>query len=700
MTSNASKKLLIKKYGLGFNKGLKIINLRDILLLSFYLVAVVFWSFETLDIEHQALWTSTNILFSIYSTLSWMDLEFRGGIQVYVERFFLTNTLLYSQVWANRLTATEQAYRLNISKYADANCKTVLLNDDIFDFLYSEVRAKKFSLGKAITDFQSNEKLAGLSGNLREIVLKSRLTVKTFDRSTPDVLSTEKVSPVTFLGIFKVSLELFQQNLESLQSDIKNKAPPYALSTDYLLDNFGNPAIDRFSTLRNSWSGSLDYHRETLATLKTLFITVQPNETSKRISIYQGIFSFLYLIFVAGGLYLASTTNEWLVDLLVQYKNLRKEEVKLHNLILTHRHSFLQKYKYDEIMMVGNYMKTSYTNLDAYAISNFESSREVRVKTKNLSRNTRTLNRANKITNDISLRSIKTMRVVVLSTIALVILYIAVFLTNRSSFIKTNDKMSFYTNAYEVVTSAYHFYLSHSMYVLFGNFIYISGRRPSTEIGESQNSLPMISLIQFMTNERSNLQEFFGGQDGNNIDELLFENICDKISKTKEGYSTDYYVCKQNRYASKGFLSFMYHQRDMLGEIRKLVGDDKDFLNRSEREWLLFPFQEFLYDIPIISFRLTSKIVFETVYYTLLPAGERAIDRILSTLEQRIYILSRVVPIIANIVFLAFFILLVFGTLIRDLHLASETLFNMLPEIMIGNKLIIRKFNETYAIKY
>ena len=119
--------MLIKKYGARFNKGLKIINLRDILLLSFYLVAVVYAAFQTLDSEYLGLWNTTATLFDVYSDISTVDLQFRGGLQLYIERILLSNTLLYSEVWADRLTPAQQAYRLNLSIYTYDRILTVYL---------------------------------------------------------------------------------------------------------------------------------------------------------------------------------------------------------------------------------------------------------------------------------------------------------------------------------------------------------------------------------------------------------------------------------------------------------------------------------------------------------------------------------------------------------------------------------------------
>jgi len=605
--------------------------------------------------------------------------------------------LLYSETWTDRLTPDEKDYRLAVSKRANEYAKELLGTSDTFEFLYREVQKKKLSLSNAINNFKGNELLAGLSDDLRNIVLKTRLKVNNFEGSSSKILSTNQISDITFLGIFKVCLEQFESDLLNLKPFMVGRDPPYGLTSSFILENFGNPVISRFPTLRNSWSGSLDYHNSTLLTLKTLMIEEQPSKVSKMVSIYQGIFSFLFVCYFLAGFFLASQMYYWMVDLLTQYRNLRAEEVKLHNVMLTHRAWFIQKFKYDEPMMVSNYMRSSYTSLSSDSLTKgLDKSREHT----NHHTGKHSKRVVNKMDMDVGLFSIQMFRGLLLVSLFYICLYILVFLLNQNTFNSTQKKMVFYSNAYEKITNAYHFYLSHSLYATFGNFILISGNKPSIEIGSNIDSLPQLTLIQFMSNERANLQEFFGGEIGQDIDEMLFKDLCAQIPLSNTNFKTDYSICSKNSYASKGFLSFMYHQRDMLGELRDVLSSNQEFLQKSQTDWNLFSIQDYLYSLRTMSFRLASKIVFETVYGKILQAGEEAIARELLRLENRIFLFSRLTPILTNFAFVGIFLALILYTLLGDLKLCSESLFNMLPEVMVGNKIVIRKFNETYAISY
>ena len=688
--------MLIKKYGARFNKGLKIINLRDILLLSFYLVAVVFTAFQLLDSEFYQLWKITRTLFSVYSSLSRMDLQLRGGLQVYTDRFVLANTLMYSETYSDILTPAQQAQRLLESQKA-YDCTILLLNSSkVFTFLIQDVGTKKTDLGKAITNFQMNELLVDLPDKLREIVLKTRLLNRIYIGSSRQTRAEIFISGITFLGVFKVTLETFEKNLLTLQPTLALKRPPYNALLSDLKINFAEPSDTRFGTLRNTWRESLDFHNSTLITLKNLVIQEQPQETSKMLLIYNLIFLFLYLVFIGGAIYLSREIKWWLFDLLSQYKNLRKEEVGMHKLILSHRLWFFQKFRLDEPMMINNYVKVNFSSQNHDTVKILKSDKSETGK--KLPHQTKRV--LNKMRFNIVFKSTATMLTATFLSVSLVCYFISVLVLNNKSFDTAHELMLFYTGTYEKLSESYHFYLCHSMFLAFGNFIRISGILPSIYIKDFAETTPMLKMIQHFVNQRSNLLEFFGSERGESIDTMIFTNICSELDKTKITYESDYRICTGNSYASKGLVQFMYNQREMLEEIRNLVFSNQDFVKNSESDWLIFPFSDYMYTPSKMSFRMASKIVFETVFENILPAGEVSINKELEKLENSIYYLNRLTPPILISIFALFYLFVILKTLIDDLKMCAESLFNMLPEIMVQNKIIYRKFNETYSVKY
>ena len=494
------------------------------------------------------------------------------------------------------------------------------------------------------------------------------------------------------MGIFKVVLEQLQSNFEAVEVPARGKNPPYGIDKDFLLANFGDPIENRFSTLRNSFSGSLEYHNNTLNTLRELMVVKKPSDTSKVITLYQIIFSILYLCFLIAAFYLASKTNWWLFDLLAQYKNLRKEEIELHKVILSHRLWYLKKFKLDEPMMVSSYMKTT------YSIQNNETMALLQINKDQQSTNQ--TRRSTQMRFNFTFKSTLTMVFLSIFSLVFVAFYGTVAYLDNSSFKKAHRMIIFYTETYEKVTNSYHFYLCTSLFMTFGNFIKINGVDPYNVISSKVETLPMLSLIQYLVNQRSDLQTFFGGSYGREIDELIFSNLCAQLDKTQDSYASDLVICKSNQYASNGLIAFLYHQREVLGEQLDLAEGIPSFLVNSRTDWNIFPFTEYLYSPLKASFRIVTRIVYGATYGKILPAGKSSIEAELANLSRLLLVLNRIAPPITIILFISIYIYFIFRTLIKDISICAESLFNILPDVMSQNKVIYRKFNEAYSTKY
>ena len=72
--------------------------------------------------------------------MSRLDTEFRAGLQIYMERLLLANTLLPSETWVDRLTLEQKADRFLVCKRGNSYAKQPLQTNDTFEFLYRQVR--------------------------------------------------------------------------------------------------------------------------------------------------------------------------------------------------------------------------------------------------------------------------------------------------------------------------------------------------------------------------------------------------------------------------------------------------------------------------------------------------------------------------------------------------------------------------------
>ena len=625
-----------------------------------------------------------------------MDLQFRGGLHVYAERLVLANTLVYPYAWSDRLNPQQFEYRSELSLLAFQAGTTILKTKGLFRYLVNDVKYKKENLGAAIVAYMSNPLISNLPVQLREKILKARLEIDNYEPGTTTKIGSVELANPTFVSTFKVLLEQFQENLELMEPFLRDRSPPYEeIPRDVLTENFSIPANLRFDKLKNAWSGSLDFHNSTLLTIKELVIKSEPAETVKMVSIFQGVFSFLYVCFVVASLYLARLLSWWMFDLLTQYKNLRREEQDIHRVIFSHRLWYYQRYRLDEPMLVGNYMKNTYSTLGQDMITMIEAAKDPA----KLSANTHS-RRVNKTRFNLRFKSIVMIWILTAASFVFVVLFIVIQTLDSQYFQKAHTKMVFYTNTYEYLTEAYHFYLCHSLLIMFGNYVRIRDQLPDVIIAQKQVNLPMLATIQYFSKERNNLKTFFGGERGETIDTLLFDNACDVIPSTRPAYETEIQVCRSNQFAMKGFVAFLYNQREALAETREVVNANPEFLAKSETDWLIMPFMEYLYSIPNMSFRISSKFLYEVTYEVILNFGELAIEAELASLRSLIVSLNRIAPNVLIFSFCPLFLWLVLHSLYQDIKLASESLFNMMPEIIIQNKVVNKKFNEAYSMKY
>ena len=693
-SSSGSKKMLIKKYGARFNKGLKIINLRDILLLSFYLALVGIISFNLLEQNLYGKWRTSRTLFSVYSTITRMDLFFRGGLRSYLEEFTLANTLIYTELWKDYLPPGEIPKRLNISIWMENIVAEILNTTDILDLAAQEITYFKYSLSEAINNFKMNEYLADLSPDLREVVLKTRLDIVNYNGTqAQNALSSSRVSSTTFLGFFKVVLEQLERNLLVVQPELKGKKPKYNFNFTKVFDEFGIMTADtRFGGLRNAWAGTLDFYNQTLHTIKDLVIISEPLKADKTMINYQIICTILFFLFFLGSVYIGRDTNWFLVDLISQYNNLRSEEIELQIVVLKNRLLYFQRYRFDEISMLRSYFKHT------YSAQTVDMSTYLRAGKKDIAK-LNSQRRGQKVKSSLTFSSIKTLWIISVTAVSFLVYYVIVLDKTNASFTKINNMMTLYTNMYENITEAYHFYIYHSLYLVLGNYIKIKGRMPSDVIAQSGESVPIFNLIKFLTIRRTDIKALFDTGGSSKIDTMMYEDACAGMGKSMVGYSVYNRLCEENHHTSKGFLQYLYYQADMLGEYRSVFASNTSIIVRTNFTWVLFPFQTYMYSPKTYKFIIASKTVYDTVYDNILTSGEVAVSSELRLMENLIKYAINIPPPIFVIVFVILGFSAVVANLKKDLRLCGESLYNMLPEVISQNKVVSRKFGEAYSIK-
>ena len=690
--------MLIKKYGARFNKGLKIINLRDILLLSFYLVAVSVCGFELVDREFSSLLAETGNLFSFYSHLSKIDYEFRGGLQVYIERFFVFGVGLYTEAWPEKVSPQLLSQRLVESRRAMQAFQVRLKSRDIFAYFITEIEQTEKALLSAVTAYRTSRSLARLQSKTLQEIIRRRFKIVRYDPASLQPVSEQQMSNTLYMNIFISLLDDFKTGLQLVRPFCLDRAPPFGLQVQFLKEKFARPSESRFEVIRNSFNGLLDNQNKTLFSIRQVLVSEVPAAAKARLFFGQASFTAAFAIFVAAACWLSWRSGHRLYDLLTCYRHLRPEEIAATRSAMSDRLACFSRYRLNEAAMIAHYTDRADHRIDAAAAGSIG---------KRLAKDSGHAQKQpfmprDGLRYDIRFRSSIIFQALTGASLGLLVYFFAGVQANLAEASAVEKKIAFCITVQEKITAAYNLYIIHTLYLLYGNFIKVNGLVPSEAIRLIRLAplTPTRDLFQFLVNQRNNLVELFGVTNGMTIDSFIFEDACLHLSPDKPNFATRKPICQEDLFASQGLLSYLDRQLSVHSKIRDTVAADKKFLEQSEREWVLSPFQAYIFSEEQTNYRIVSKTLYETFSELVIPAGVASISQQLDRLDARAMLLSRVSPPLLVLAFAAFFVVFAVRSTYQDLLICAETLSNLPPTVCLSNKAIAKKFDETFCTLY
>ena len=657
----------------------------------------MFMAFLAVSLIYDQLWSSSRTLFTVYSTLAKVDNQFRGSLQIYMERFLLFNTLLYTEAWGGRMNQTEKDERLQISKLSYQTATSVLGTTNLIDFLLSEVKGKKLLFAQSIEAFSSNKYISEAPPELKTLILKSRFNVQEYRGTSNQVVASAKLSATTFLGNFKSRLESFEINLSNMRPWLIGKEPPFSIDSEILSHEFVDVVPTRFAALKNSLNGTLKFHQDSLNTIKEIALTSRTRAFSSSLELVFGVFFFFFACFLIAGIALANLTHKRLFQLLGQLGNLKFEEAAIHKLIYSHRKGVLENHRYDEPSMIEECFYFSRSKLFGLLPSKTASSKIIFSHISH-SKDRRKVVSGLKVKIDFTFRSLKVLVSTSLMSV-LVILFFSFTLSSQSALLQNVlGMMRVYTETYSKFRDISDYYVTHSVFSIFGNFIEINQQAPQSVIlqYEASTTDPIRNLITYLVGQRASFKVYFGEEKATNMEQALFKDICQYLDRSKKTYKEDAKVCLDNKYASQGFLAFMDFEKDTLLHIRGMVLADQRFLEESKTEFLLFPFQHYLFLPSSLNFRISHKLCFETMMAMILDAGEQQISEELARVERLNKRYYQPLSLFIISLYLLLFAYLNVSTLASEIRACDQTFYNLLPSITIQNKLIYRELQQVH----
>ena len=592
--------------------------------------------------------------------------------------------MLYSEAWAPLLSPSEISYRLNLSVYTHNCAMSVLGTPKLIEFLVSEVNGKKNAYSSSLKTYASNEYFADAPQELKDLILNSRLHVYSYKGVSNEIESGQTLSGFTYLKNFRARLEILQIRLANLQPYMEFKSPPFNIPPKTLSDNFVDSVPARFEALKNALNGTLGFHRKWLSRIETIALDVKTQQyRSSKLALYLTFFA-LFLIFLAGSFWNSLDTNSRLFRIISTFSYLKPEEIVIQKLVLEKRLETLRNSKYDELTMIDQFYLSPQLVLTDQIVKNSLK------KSTNQTKSTNGLSSI-KVKKNFTFRSFKvTILLTILST--LIIVYFWVILQTQSSILNSViEMMSFYMETYNKFRDASDYYMYHSILTIFGNFIPIEGELAQDVILRIKDQGHITNLVNFVNQRKSTFATFFGQEKGENIENALYKNLCSHLDNNKITYPQDSFVCSQNFFASQGFVAFMNNEKDVLYNNRLMIFDHPTFLESTKTNWLVFPFLERLFLTSSLNFRISHKLVYETMMGMLLSAGQ---DKILSELERVRSLNTKYFQAPSYIMITVYAVILLavsLHSINRDLAVCAEIFYNMLPSVIYQNKLVYRE---------
>lgn len=686
-------KIITKRVGLNLKAHPQIRHSWYSLSLGLFLTTLFTICFLVIVSINNRLWRTSRTLFSVYSSLAMVDNQFRGSLQIYFERFLLFNSLLYSEAWAPRLTEDERVYRLNLSVYTHNTALTVLNTPNLIQFLINEVNAKKNAFSKSIKSFAGNELLADAPQQLKSLLLDSRFDVFQYDGISNAIVSQDKLSGVTFLKDFRARLEVLQGNLIKLKPHMEGKKPPFGIPPKILKSEFVDAVPLRFSALKNSLNGTLEFHRKWLGSIKEIAVSTQTKQYEINRAILYSIFFLFYSAFIVGSLLLAWKMNRRLFRIVSQLAFLRSEELLIHKFIYGHRSSILQGSRYDELQMIEECL-----NSNGKVLSDHTGQGELR----RFGKSGPGLNSGQKkifsvkIKHNFTFKSSKVLSVTTLLSLLVVVFFWLILQAQAGILNNVLEMASFYMETYERFRDASDFYMFHSILTIFGNFIMIEGETAETVIHRMKDQQQIPNLVNFVMQQRQAFRQFFGAVKGAQIEDALYSNLCSHLDPLKTTFKEDLFVCENNFFAKQGFVSFMNNEKDVLYGNRLMVFGNPSFLEKTKTDFLVFPFQTRLFLPSSLNFRIAHKLVFETMMTLILSAGEEKINYELQRVEQLNTKYFQAPSYLVIALFSVCFIACNLAAIRSDLRVCDECFYNLLPVVIYQNKLIYRELQQVH----
>lgn len=506
--------------------------------------------------------------------------------------------------------------------------------------------------------------------------LRSRFTEPTIQSKLADM----NVSLIMFFRYFENSLIRRNQIQMIYEPFLNGKSPPFNLPDNLsrlVYPSFYNLGV---GALRNVLDGAFPAFRRVIAEFKVSLIA----PSSAFVGLIATGISMIIIVLILTAWLLVRKLNQRLTLILASYQYLRMDEAFSIQETLGKRLAIIRSLVFNEEKMIWKYLTLGMTRIGTRF--NYQQAKLPQLKKIKKRKIDFILDK-----NFISGRAFLILLLILFSTLAMFAgLMLGLYKDLNASYEVEQLFFDINTTYLTIQENILVFF----MYSVYGNFFKIAGK----PMGQYDESNSILAFNNLFTSNRIKIRGFLSEADAQNLEDVIYGNMCKAIPTNRSNYQDYMNYCSQNEAAQKGFLTFLNFEKLELDDLRTQVDSLSDFLEKSKSQDLLVEGASIYFSDRMKELRILHDMLGEVFYTRFVFVLEQLLSKTskkLSASLSTLYTLALFLSIF--VVLLAFFIQRKIAH--KELDIARETFANISPEIIKENSVLLAALESYYKTK-
>lgn len=687
-------KSMIRITGMRF-KRIRKVGFTVMLLAVMMAMLALFIVFYQLMIYNVNLYIRSNqSLFHVGELFAHVDYSLRDTCATAIEQHQILSVLFLNEIWPS--VAAASPWLLTEQRRLNSNLVKALQSSAYMDYLSKSNQRRLSKMEKTTIELYTESALEDVETKFARQV--QTLNVKIGDPTREAMRGSHESlrhltipADISFISINRDTRARYAAVIDTMKKIVpvmNDKEPPFSLPAGLDANGLRLAAADLLEVVVFYMGDVRQLMLKMMEYFEYKAVDDEPAEYNELFFNLAVAFAVVFLCFSAGLCLLAFYFNRRLLALMIQYQNLRPEEIQLHKEFTTKKLVTFQNHKLDEARMIEQYTMIE-TKWSIYKKEEYIAKHKDAILVGgNRSKRTKRLSR------DFYFRTFK----LILACMGLQIALMGSYLGSTKYIISRLDQnvvqLKFYFDFYFGSSAVSDHYMYHNMLANLGNYAKVDGKNVSEMILNMtlENNDPIVKMNTYLGNMRAQFDLLLGEEASKIAHKLLFNDTCSFIDKNRQTYDIDFRLCNEYLGVNRGFMRFISLQRDIMTLLQASLRN----IGTPATSFPYFLSQSPVFEEGYLKFSMLHSVVFETAVSTMISLQEAyiSVDLLrIKSLNTNI-LQATFISLLAVFALSAFFSTV--AALTEDLAIACESMKNMWPEVIFQNKLILKVFKESF----